>query len=97
MKRICNLVIFIMLSIIIMWMLVGCRTGQMATILGGSGYLGGAAASAAYKYYRNGTISSDDINDIATSANTGYVWGNIAGDTTDKAVIHQEINKRKKK
>jgi hypothetical protein len=85
-----------MVLIVLCTLLTGCNTGQMATILGGSGYLGGAVTSAGYKYFRNGTITTDDINDIATTANTGYVWGNIAGDATDKAVMKRDIKKLKR-
>jgi hypothetical protein len=75
----------------------GCQSGQMGTILGGSGLVGGAALATGYKYVRNGTVTSDDVNDIATTGTVLYALGNIAGDATDKAVIKKDIKKLKKK
>jgi hypothetical protein len=75
----------------------GCQSGQMGTILGGSGLVGGAALATGYKYVRNGTVTSEDVNDIATTGTVLYALGNIAGDATDKAVIKKDIKKLKKK
>jgi hypothetical protein len=97
MKKITRNIIVAIVATVVAVLGTGCQSGQMGTILGGSGLVGGAAIATGYKYMKNGTVTSDDVNDIATTGTVLYAIGNIAGDATDKAVIKKDIKKLKKR
>jgi len=75
----------------------GCKTGQMGTILSASGYGGGALLATGYKYMKNGEVTKEDVNDIATTANTLAIFGNIAGQATDHYYFKRQLKKLKKR
>lgn len=87
----------IILVLCLTMLLTGCKTGQMGTILSGSGYVGGALLATGYKYFKNGQVTSADTNDIATTANTLAIFGNIAGQATDHYYFKKELKKLKRK
>lgn len=91
MKRI--LLIVIPLSLF----LSGCKTGQMGTILSASGYGGGALIGTTYKYLKNGRVTKEDVNDIATTANTMAIFGNIAGQATDNYQFRKQLKHYRRK
>ena len=87
--------LFIVIPLVVI--LSGCKTGQMGTILSASGYGGGVLLATGYKYMKNEQVSKEDVNDIATMANTMAIFGNIAGQSVDHYFFKKQLKKLRKR